>query len=112
GTEDNDDTEETAQSKPSGQPAPAPVKMAAVQTQSAPTQSAPSMANVFSADTSSGKDLDAQMVELYFYPDGRTIDSFHSVGDCTFVLHSYDSSDQLKENRIIKGQTFDATFNQ
>lgn len=76
------------------------------------TQSGPNMANVFSADVSSGKDLDAQTVELYFYDGGKIIKSFHSIGDCTFVLHNYDSNDRLTENRIIKGQTFDATFNQ
>lgn len=99
------DTEEAEAKTPEPPPPPAKPDESA-------TQSAPSMANVFSADSSSGKDLDAQMVELYFYEDGRTIRSFHSVGDCTFVLHSYDQNDRLKENRIIRGQTFDATFNQ
>lgn len=107
---DETQTADTESEEPAKR-APAPVKQVSAPAQSAPTQSAPSMANVFSADSSSGKDLDAEMVELYFYPDGRTINSFHSVGDCTFVLHSYDG-DKLKENRIIKGQTFDATFNQ
>jgi lipopolysaccharide export system protein LptA len=100
--------EEGADKAESKAPEPPPQKSA---NQTSQAQSAPSMANVFSADVSSGKDLDAQMVELYFYEDGKIIKSFHSVGDCTFVLHNYDSNDKLVENRIIKGQTFDATFN-
>jgi lipopolysaccharide export system protein LptA len=75
-------------------------------------QSIPSMANVFQADASSGKDLDAQLVELFFYDNGRTIKTFHSIGDCTFVLHAYGPNNKPTENRIIKGETFDALFNE
>lgn len=106
--EEDEEGPDQAESK-APQPPPPPQKPAI---QTPQTQSGPSMANVFSADVSSGKDLDAQMVELYFYEGGKIIKSFHSIGDCTFVLHNYDSSDKLAENRIIKGQTFDATFNQ
>lgn len=72
---------------------------------------APSMGNVFSADAESGKDLIADYAEMIFYDDGNTIRSFHSTGDCTFVLHTFDKANKPKENRIIKGQSFDANFN-
>jgi LPS export ABC transporter protein LptC/lipopolysaccharide transport protein LptA len=73
--------------------------------------SAPSMGNVFSADAESGKDLIADYAEMIFYDDGNTIKSFHSTGDCTFILHTFDKANKPKENRIIKGQSFDANFN-
>ncbi|MCI0445282.1 LPS export ABC transporter periplasmic protein LptC [bacterium] len=72
---------------------------------------APSMGNVFSADSESGKDLIADFAEMIFYDDGNTIRSFHSTGDCTFILHTFDKANKPKENRIIKGQSFDANFN-
>jgi LPS export ABC transporter protein LptC/lipopolysaccharide transport protein LptA len=72
---------------------------------------APSMGNVFSADAESGKDLIADYAEMIFYDDGNTIKSFHSTGDCTFILHTFDKASKPKENRIIKGQSFDANFN-
>jgi len=72
---------------------------------------APSMGNVFSADAESGKDLIADYAEMIFYDDGNTIKSFHSTGDCTFILHTFDKASKPKENRIIKGQSFDASFN-
>ena len=50
----------------------------------------PSMGNVFSADSESGKDLIADFAEMIFYDDGNTIRSFHSTGDCTFILHTFD----------------------
>jgi LPS export ABC transporter protein LptC len=70
----------------------------------------PSMSNVFTADSESGKDLSAQFVEMFFYEDGNTISNFHSNGDCTFVLHTYDNKNSPKENRIIKGEEFHAKF--
>lgn len=112
GAEGEDDGAQTEAAVPATKPAPAPAPQTEETGSHASSQSAPNMANVFSADVSSGKDLDAQMVELYFYDGGKIIKSFHSIGDCTFVLHNYDSNDKLTENRIIKGQTFDATFNQ
>ncbi|HEY4492441.1 MAG TPA: LPS export ABC transporter periplasmic protein LptC, partial [Acidobacteriota bacterium] len=72
---------------------------------------APGMGNVFSADASSGKELEAQLVELYFYEDGATIQSFHAEENCTFVLHTYGKNNKPVENRIIKGEIFDAKFN-
>lgn len=72
----------------------------------------PSMGNVFTTEASTGKDLEAQYVELYFYPDGSTIRSFHSTGDCTLFLHTYNNRNKPVEDRIIKGDTFDATFDQ
>ena len=72
---------------------------------------APRMSNVFVADEASGKDLDADLVELYFLEDGSTIKSFRSTGNCTFVLHTFDKNNRPFENRIIKGDQFDATFN-
>lgn len=72
---------------------------------------APSMGNVFSADAESGKDLIADYAEMIFYDDGNTIKSFHSTGDCTFILHTFDNGNKPRENRIIKGQSFDANFN-
>jgi LPS export ABC transporter protein LptC/lipopolysaccharide transport protein LptA len=71
----------------------------------------PSMGNVFSADAESGKDLIADYAEMIFYDDGSTIKSFHSTGDCTFILHTFDKANKPKENRIIKGESFDASFN-
>lgn len=71
----------------------------------------PGLGNVFATESESGKDLDAELAELYFAEDGTTIRSFRSEGNCTFVLHTYDSRNKPKENRIIKGDTFDATFN-
>jgi lipopolysaccharide export system protein LptA len=72
---------------------------------------APSMSNVFTADQESGKELSADTVELYFYDDGNTIRSFQSDGNCTFILHTFDKNGKPFENRIIKGQRFDAKFN-
>lgn len=72
----------------------------------------PSMGNVFTTEASTGKDLEAQYMELYFYPDGSTIRSFHSTGDCTLFLHTYNNRNKPVEDRIIKGDTFDATFDQ
>lgn len=72
----------------------------------------PSMTNVFTTEASTGKDLEAQYVELYFYPDGSTIRSFHSTGDCTLFLHTFNNRNKPIEDRIIKGDTFDATFDQ
>jgi LPS export ABC transporter protein LptC/lipopolysaccharide transport protein LptA len=71
---------------------------------------APKMSNVFVADEASGKDLEANEVELYFFEDGTTIRSFRSTGNCTFVLHTYDKRNKPFENRIIKGDQFDASF--
>jgi LPS export ABC transporter protein LptC/lipopolysaccharide transport protein LptA len=76
-----------------------------------PVVQTPGMSNVFAADSESGKDLIAEYVELFFYEDGSTTRAFHSTGDCTFILHSYDRTNMPKENRIIKGQNFDAKFN-
>ncbi len=75
-------------------------------------QQAPGLGNVFSADSASGKDLDAELAELYFFEDGTTIRSFRSEGNCTFVLHTYGANNKPKENRIIKGDVFEAAFNQ
>ncbi|MCI0605665.1 LPS export ABC transporter periplasmic protein LptC [bacterium] len=72
---------------------------------------APRMSNVFTADETSGKDLDADQVELFFFEDGSTIRSFHSTGNCTFVLHTFDKRNKPFEHRIIKGDRFDASFN-
>ena len=71
---------------------------------------APKMSNVFVADEASGKDLEANEVELYFFEDGNTIRSFRSKGNCTFVLHTFDKRNKPFENRIIKGEQFDASF--
>jgi lipopolysaccharide transport protein LptA len=84
--------------------ASAPAK--AVETKGQP----PSMSNVFVADEASGKDLEADEVELFFFEDGSTIRSFRSTGNCTFVLHTYDKRNKPFENRIIKGDQFDASF--
>ena len=70
----------------------------------------PKMSNVFVADEGSGKELEADTVELSFFEDGSTIRSFRSLGNCTFVLHTYDKRNKPFENRIIKGDRFDATF--
>jgi LPS export ABC transporter protein LptC len=81
------------------------------ETEAAPTSTtAPSMSNVFNADSESGKDLSAEFVEMFFYEDGNTISNFHSTGDCTFILHTFDKKNLPKENRIIKGQEFHAKF--
>jgi LPS export ABC transporter protein LptC/lipopolysaccharide transport protein LptA len=96
--------------KPGGknnQEQPAPDKQPAVAPASS---SAPSMSNVFTADTESGKDLSAEFVEMFFYEDGNTISNFHSTGDCTFILHTFDKKNLPKENRIIKGEEFHAKF--
>lgn len=74
-------------------------------------QQTPRMSNVFTADQSSGKDLDADQVELFFFEDGSTIRSFRSTGNCTFVLHTFDKNNKPFEHRIIKGDQFDAAFN-
>lgn len=95
---DDEDQPESTQAKSSGV---VPVSNTA----------APSLGNVFSADAESGKDLIADFAEMNFYDDGNTIRSFHSTGDCTFILHTFDKQDKPKENRIIKGQSFDANFN-
>jgi len=71
----------------------------------------PGLGNVFQTEESTAKDLDAKNVELFFAKDGHTITSFHSTGDCMFVLHSYDQQNKPRENRIIKGDEFDARFN-
>jgi LPS export ABC transporter protein LptC len=76
-----------------------------------PQAQPPSMSNVFAADEQSGKELDADTVELYFYDDGNTIRSLHSSGNCTFTLHTFDNQNRPFENRIIKGEKFDAKFN-
>jgi|GEM_PF-3937644 len=90
----------------------APVSLTAEETTPQTSKGTPpSMSNVFAADEQSGKDLDADTVELYFYEDGSTIRSFHSNGNCTFVLHTFDNRNKPFENRIIKGQRFDAKFN-
>lgn len=110
GVEDEAQTQtQPAAANPAAQPA---VAQAADETPASQNGSRqpPGMANVFSTDASSGKDLDAELVELYFYEDGATIRSFHSEGQCTFVLHTFDSKGDPKENRIINGQTFDSTF--
>ena len=73
---------------------------------------APGMSNVFTADATSSKDLEADYAELFFYDDGQTIKTFHSTGDCTFVLHAFDKNNRPQENRIIKGQNFEAQFNE
>ncbi len=90
--------------QPEEKPAPAVIP--------ATTAVAPSMSNVFSADSESGKDLSAEFVEMFFYEDGNTISNFHSTGDCTFILHTFDKKNLPKENRIIKGEEFHAKFNQ
>lgn len=89
--------------------APSPARTAGPR-QPAAAKQAPSMANVFSADASSSKELDAQYVELFFYEDGSTIHSFHSTGDCNFVLHTFGANNKPVENRFINGQVFDATM--
>jgi LPS export ABC transporter protein LptC/lipopolysaccharide transport protein LptA len=99
-----DDDQEPAKGK-------TPPPVVPVSNTSAPNTTAPSMGNVFSADAESGKDLIADFAEMIFYDDGNTIKSFHSTGDCTFILHTFDKANKPKENRIIKGQSFDATFN-
>ena len=71
----------------------------------------PGLGNVFQTEESTAKDLDAKNVEMFFAKDGRTITSFHSTGDCVFVLHSYNEQNKPRENRIIKGDEFDARFN-
>lgn len=101
---DDDDDDETAPPT-----APAPKRVAAA-AQTSPAQ-APGISNVFVADSSSAKDLEADYAELFFEEDGRTIKMFHSQGDCTFVLHTFDKNNRPQENRIIKGQTFEAQFN-
>lgn len=90
---------------------PPPPTVAAAATQTAGLNQNPGMANVFSADASSAKDLEAEYAELFFFEDGQTIRMFHSTGDCTFVLHTYDRNNAPQENRIIKGQNFEAQFN-
>ncbi len=70
----------------------------------------PKMSNVFVADEASGKDLEADTVELFFFEDGSTIRSFRSTGNCTFVLHTFDKRNKPFEDRIIKGDQFDASF--
>jgi LPS export ABC transporter protein LptC/lipopolysaccharide transport protein LptA len=90
--------------------APAPQAEAAQASATAKSDQAPKMSNVFVADEASGKDLEANEVELYFFEDGSTIRSFRSTGNCTFVLHTYDKRNKPFENRIIKGEQFDASF--
>jgi LPS export ABC transporter protein LptC/lipopolysaccharide transport protein LptA len=80
--------------------------------QNPPKSNPPSMSNVFAADASSAKDLTADVVELYFYPDGSTIRAFHSTGDCKFVLHTFNAKNKPLEDRIINGKVFDAKFNE
>lgn len=100
------------QKAPSPAKAAAPVIAATTPIPATPAnQQPPGMSNVFSADESSAKDLEAEYAELFFYDDGRTIKTFHSTGDCTFVLHTFDKNDKPQENRIIKGQNFEAQFN-
>jgi LPS export ABC transporter protein LptC/lipopolysaccharide transport protein LptA len=94
------DREQTDQPQPEAEPAESPAK-----------GQPPGMSNVFIADESSGKDLDADQVELFFYEDGNTIRAFRSTGNCTFVLHTFDKRNKPFEDRIIKGEQFDATFN-
>lgn len=92
-----------------------PVKTAALpaSTQTTgPANQNPSMANVFTTDASSAKDLEAEFAELFFFEDGQTIKMFHSTGDCTFILHTYDRNNAPQENRVIKGQNFEAQFNE
>ncbi len=96
--------------KDDDQPQPSPEKKQAPVVPVSNTTE-PSMGNVFSADSESGKDLIADFAEMIFYDDGNTIKSFHSTGDCTFILHTFDKANKPKENRIIKGQSFDANFN-
>ncbi len=71
----------------------------------------PGLGNVFETEESTAKDLDAKTVEMFFAKDGHTIESFHSTGDCVFVLHAYDAQNKTRENRIIKGDEFNASFN-
>ncbi len=71
----------------------------------------PGLGNVFQTEESTAKDLDAKNVEMFFAKDGHTITSFHSTGDCVFILHSYDQQNKPRENRVIKGDEFDARFN-
>lgn len=104
GAEDEEETVDAAAVAPKPQ-TPAPVVPSAA-------HQAPSMANVFSADATSAKDLEAEYAELFFYEDGQTIKMFHSTGDCTFILHTYDKNNRPQENRIIKGQNFEAQFNE
>src|SRR5262249_54943042 len=59
-----------------------------------PQAQTPSMSNVFAADEQSGKELEADTVELYFYDDGNTIRSFKSEGNCTFTLHTFDNQNR------------------
>ena len=94
----------------SQKPAVTPVSHPVV-AQSGTAAQASSMSNVFSADATSSKDLAADFAELFFHDDGQTIKTFHSTGDCTFVLHTYDNNNRPQENRIIKGQNFEAQFN-
>lgn len=101
GMEGDDDDDTTAA-------ATIPPAAAAVAT--AGSKQAPSMSNVFSADATSAKDLEADFAELFFYEDGQTIKTFHSTGDCTFTLHTYDKNNRPQENRVIKGQNFEAQF--
>ncbi|PWT93909.1 MAG: LPS export ABC transporter periplasmic protein LptC [Acidobacteria bacterium] len=104
---------EPKEGKPQPQAPPRPAKVEAqAQTQSRPSnQQVPSMANVFTTQSSSGKDLDAQLVELYFYDNGTTIKSFHSEGNCIFTLHTFDLQNRPAEDRVINGEVFDSTFN-
>src|SRR5205823_14544137 len=74
-----------------------PQKASAQQPSNNPTDQAakaapPDISNLFSTDQDTGKELDAKIVELYFLDDGKTIHSFHSTGDCVFVLHTFDPS--------------------
>ena len=94
-----------------GGPDKPPAATAATMPAGTESQEAPSLGNVFTTDSASGKDLDAELAELYFAEDGTTIKSFRSEGDCTFVLHTYGADDKPKENRIIKGDAFGAEFN-
>lgn len=79
--------------------------------ETSPKKTTQGMSNVFAADESSGKDLDADHVDLFFYEDGSTIRSFRSTGNCTFILHTFDRQNKPFENRIIKGDRFDSVFN-
>jgi LPS export ABC transporter protein LptC/lipopolysaccharide transport protein LptA len=95
---------------PDSAPAPAVAQVSAP-AESAPKAQPPSVSNVFVADETSGKELDADLVELYFFEDGATIKSFRSTGNCVFVLHTFDKMNKPTEKRTIKGDQFNAAFN-
>jgi LPS export ABC transporter protein LptC len=98
-----EDTQESSQTGETPQTAPAIQAVPA-------NQQTPGISNVFVTESESGKELDADEVELFFYADGSTIRSFKSKGKCEFTLHMFDQN-KPSENRVINGDTFEAEFN-